>query len=240
MAKRLSVLQHGPWDGMGRLLAEAARDNGVQLDVVEVWHQPIPALSPYDGLIVLGGSANVDQERQYPFLCGEKKAIADSIRDNRPYLGFCLGHQLLAQTMGAQIGNNLAASIGIVRGYLTHDGRHHQIFNGFSKTLPLLKWHTQAVQEPLPKAIQVLATSADCQVEAISVKGRPHLIGLQFDNYAATPDDIAAWVAKDERWLGTLNNGAINTTEILRAAREYCSTLRKDFHRLFTNFLAMT
>jgi len=240
MAKRLVVFQHGPWDGMGRLLAGAAKKTGAKLDVIEVWHQSIPNLGPYNGLIVLGGSANVDQEQQYPFLRTEKEAIAASIRDDRPYLGFCLGHQLLAATLGAKIGTNIAASIGIVRGYLTHDGRGHQIFSGFDKTLPLFKWHTQAIQEPLPKTLQVLATSAECPVEAISIKDRPHLVGLQFDNYAADPADVATWLTKDERWLGTLNNGGINAANIMAGAKQYCAVLRDDFERLFTNFLGFT
>ncbi len=240
MTKRLIVFQHGPWDGMGRLLAATARKTRVKLDVIEVWHQPIPDLTPYNGLIVLGGSANVDQEQQYPFLRSEKEAIAASIRDDRPYLGFCLGHQLLAASLGAKVGTNIAASIGFVRGYLTHDGRCHQLFRGFEKTLPLFKWHTHAVQEPLPKALQVLATSAECTVEAISVEDRPHLVGLQFDNYAADPADVAAWLAKDERWLGSLNNGGINVADVLAGAQKYCVTLQSDFERLFTNFLGFT
>jgi len=239
MAKRFIVFQHGPWDGLGRLLTEAAFIAKVRLDVLEVWHQPPPLLSPYDGLMVLGGSPNINQERQFPFLRPEKEAISRSIAEDRPYLGFCLGHQLLAEALGAKIGANPAPSIGIVRGYLTHDGRRHQIFRGFDKTMPLFKWHTQAVQEPLPRAIQVLATSVDCPVEAISVKDRPHLVGLQFDNYAAAPGDVANWLTKDERWLATLNNGEIAPPSILDNVRQYSDALRADFNRLFTNFLEL-
>lgn len=240
MTKRLIVFQHGPWDRMGRLLTAAAHKTQTQLDIIEVWRQPIPKLTPYDAMIVLDGSLNVNQEQQYPFLRIEKKAILDSIREDRPYLGFCLGHQLLAEAMGAKIEDNATVSLGVIRGYLTHDGRRHQIFKGFEKTIPLFKWHTQTICEPLPKTIQILTTSADCPVEAISVLDRPHLIGLQFDNHAADPADVAERISKDERWLGTLNNGKINPAVILDHIQRYHQTLRDDFERLFTNFLKCT
>lgn len=240
MAKRFIVFQHGPLDCAGKIFTDVARQKEAQLDTIEVWHQPIPSLKPYDGLIVLDGSPNVNQERQYPFLCAEKQAIRNSVSEDRPYLGFCLGHQLLAEALGAKIGNNFRASLGVIRGYLTHDGRHHQIFAGFDKTMPLFKWHTQMICEPLPRTLQILSTSADCPVEAISVVDRPHLIGLQFDNHAADPTDVSARIAKDERWLGIQNNGETNPVEILTRIQRYHQTLRNDFERLFTNFLKIT
>ncbi|MDH4322344.1 MAG: type 1 glutamine amidotransferase [Desulfobulbaceae bacterium] len=240
MTKRLIVFQHGPLDGTGALLLDSARRHKTQLTIIEVWHQPIPALTPYAGLIVLGGGANINQERRYPFLRTEKERIAASIAEDRPYLGFCLGHQLLAEAMGAKIGDNLRASLGVIRGFLTHMGREHGIFAGFEKTMPLFKWHTQMVHEPLPAPLQILATSADCPVEAISVRDRPHLVGLQSDSYAADPADVAAWLAKDERWLAGLNNGEIDPTAILTHVQRYREALRDDFARLFTNFLKYT
>ena len=237
MAYRFIVFQHSPLDCVGKLLSNFATKKNIQLDIIEIWHQPIPPLTPYDGLIVLDGSPNINQENHYPFLRSEKKAIRDSINEDRPYLGFCLGHQLLADALGARINNNYRASLGVIRGYLTHHGRHHQIFAGFDKTMPLFKWHTQTICEPLPRNLRILTTSADCQVEAISVKDRPHLIGLQFDNHVADPRDVAARIAKDDRWLTSLDNTAADPNSILTSVERYQKTLRNDFNRLITNFL---
>jgi GMP synthase-like glutamine amidotransferase len=107
-----------------------------------------------------------------------------------PYLGFCLGHQLLADALGAKIGPNYRACIGFIEGFITHDGRNHPAFRELPQHMPLFKWHAQAVQEPLPNYINILATSSECQVEAISVHERPHILGMQFDNHAADPADV--------------------------------------------------
>ncbi len=99
MMKRLLVFQHMPWEGPGQHLIRSAEKLRVGLDIVEVRHQPIPDISSYDGLIVLGGGLNVDQEEDYPFLKSEKEAIRRSLEADMPYLGFCLGHQLLADAL---------------------------------------------------------------------------------------------------------------------------------------------
>jgi len=176
MSKRFLVFQHMPWEGPGQHLIRSAGKRKVQLEILEVWHQPIPDTGPYDGLVVLGGGPNVDQEKEYPFLKAEKAVIRRFIDEDKPCMGFCLGHQLLAEAMGARIGPNFCRSVGFVDGYLTKDGHSHPLFRGTSKSLPLFKWHAQAVLPPLPKEIEVLVTSAQCQVEAISVEGRPILL----------------------------------------------------------------
>lgn len=238
MAPQFLVFQHGPWERPGQLLLQTAEELGIRLKIVKVWQQPIPRLAPYDGLIVLGGSPNVDQERLYPFLLPEKSAIRESIAEDRPYLGFCLGHQLLADALGAKVGSNVRPSVGFVQGFLTSAGREHPAFRALPKNLTLYKWHGQTVITPPPRHIEVLATSADCQVEAISVENRPHLLGLQFDNHAADPHDVAVWLAKDQKWLASLPLD-LDPAAILRQAKRLKTQLARDFSRLLANYFAL-
>ena len=238
MAPQFLVFQHGPWERPGRFLLQAAEELGIRLRTVKVWQQPIPKLASYDGLIVLGGSPNVDQERQYPFLISEKEAIRESIAADRPYLGFCLGHQLLADALGAKVGPNFRPSVGFVQGFLTSAGRAHPAFRDLPRQLTLYKWHAQTVLTPLPRHLEVLATSADCQVEAISAENRPHILGLQFDNHAADPQDVATWLAKDQKWLASLNS-ELSPDDILSRAKRHRDDLIRNFRRLLTNYFSL-
>ena len=104
---------------------------------------------------------------------------------------------------------------------------------------PLFKWHAQTVKEPLPGHLKILATSLDCQVEALSVIDRPHFLGLQFDNHSATSQEIESWLESDEKWLASLQDQAIDRKKILRRAEQYRSRINCEFKMLFANYLKM-
>jgi len=237
VAKRFLVFQHMPWEGPGQHLIRSARKWRLRLDVIEVWRATIPSITSYDGLMVLGGSPNVDQEEEYPFLKAEKAAIREVINEDKPFIGFCLGHQLLAEALGAKVGPNSCRSVGFIEGHVTKDGRRHPVFEGMPKSFPLFKWHAQAVLSPLPKALDVLVTSSECEVEACCLKGRPHVMGLQFDNHAATVSDIERWVEADQVWLR--QPPRVDTEAIVKDAARYEALMGKQFQLMFDSYLRL-
>jgi len=239
MATKVIVLQHNPWEGPGQFLLSAAKHHRIKLDIIRVWEEKIPEIKRHKAMIVLGGGPNVNQEHIYPFLTEEKKTIRTAIALDLPYLGFCLGHQLLADVLGATVGPNFQTSLGIIQGFLTHEGRIHPAFKEMPQHFPLFKWHSQAVQEPLPGHISILATSAECQVEAISLPGRPHILGMQFDNHAASPENIKNWLTMDSKWLASLQDKQVNPASLLDDVRKHQATIQQQFTKLFDNFFSL-
>jgi GMP synthase (glutamine-hydrolysing) len=237
MTKRFLVFQHMSWEGPGVHLMRSARNLGVNLQIIEVWQQEIPDLAPYDGLIVLGGSPNVDQEKQYPFLGAEKAAIRQALAMDKPYLGFCLGHQLLGDVLKLPVGPNHKRSVGFIQGHLSDCGRQHPLFQNLPKTFPLFKWHAQAVLAPVPEQVDILVTSADCEVEAISLKGSPHVVGLQFDNHAGSRPDAAAWLEGDREWLS--QPPEVDPALVLADADKLEILMGEQFEILFRNFIGL-
>ena len=239
MAKNIVVLQHNPWEGPGTHLVNASSRHNLKLKIIHVWKEDVPEVTSYDAMIVLGGGPNVDQETIYPFLVEEKKAIHKALANDLPYLGFCLGHQLLAHVIGAKIGLNHRSSIGFTKGFLTHEGKKHPLFDELPQKMSLLKWHCQSVQEPLPTYMNILATSAECQIEAISLEERPHIVGLQFDNHAATPENVKDWLTMDSKWLSSLADREIDPAAILADAKKNSAVMGKQFAKLFDNFFCL-
>jgi GMP synthase-like glutamine amidotransferase len=236
MAKSIVVFQHNPWEGPGKHLVSASARHNLKMEIIPVWKQDIPEVTSYDAMIVLGGGPNVDQENTYPFLTDEKKAIRNGVANDLPYLGFCLGHQLLANVMGAKVGPNHQSSIGFTQGFLTHEGKKHPLFEELPPNMTLFKWHGQSVQELLPTYMNILATSAECQIEAISLEERPHIVGLQFYNHAATPENVKDWLTMDSKWLSSLADKQIDPAAILADAQKNCDAMGKQFAKLFDNF----
>lgn len=238
MPKRFLVLQHTLWTGPGLYLQQAAKHLNVTLDSVRVWKQKIPDLSRYNGLIVLGGRLE-EHHLSMPFWEQEKMLIRQAIATDRPYLGIGLGHQLLAEAQGAKIGRNYCASIGFVDGYLTKTGRKHPIFKDLPSTFSLFKWHDYAVQEPLPKSLSILATSVECQIEAISVPGRPHIIGVQFINHAGDYADVEHYWQKDSQWINSFGGKYVNPYELLKDAKNFHEKMARQFEVFFRNFVRL-
>ncbi|MBW1980424.1 MAG: type 1 glutamine amidotransferase [Deltaproteobacteria bacterium] len=237
-ANRFLVCQHMAWEGPGKHLISAAARCQVDLEVCRLWRQPLPALAPYAGLIILGGSPNVDEEERYPFLRAEKEAIRQVLSEDKAYLGFCLGHQLLAQVLGCRVGPNKCRSIGFIEGQLTEAGRAHPLFDNLPDRFPLFKWHAQAVLPPTPEQVQVLVNSEECHVEAISVQGRPHIIGMQFDNHAGSRVDAAAWLQGDRHWLA--QPPAVDHSRVLEDAAKQEVIMAAQFQVIFENFVHIT
>lgn len=238
MPKRFLVLQHAYWSGPGLYLQQAAKHLKVKLEQVRLWRQRIPDPAGYDGMIVLGGRTD-EQQKALPFWGEEQAIIRQAIATDRPYLGIGLGHQLLAEAHGAKIGRNYCASIGFVEGHLTTSGREHPVFRGLPATISLFKWHDQAVLEPIPKSLSILATSAECQVEAISIPGRPHIVGVQFINHAGDSDDVENYWQKDRKWIQSLNGKYVNPTELLANARKVHERMARQFEVFFRNFVRL-
>lgn len=234
MKRKFLVLQHTPWEKPGRHLVNSSRKRKIGLDIACLWHDSLPDVSGYDAIVVLGGTPNVSEEDRYPYLRDEKEALRKAIHLNKPCLGFCLGHQLLADTLGAGVEPNFCRSIGFIQGQLTRDGKNHPVFNNLPHTINLFKWHSQAVAPPFPKEMEILATSADCQVESFSLRGRPHIVGFQFDNYAAAYKDICEWIEGDREWLA---QSAIDCDALRRTAREQEQLMGAQFELIFDNFV---
>ncbi len=232
-SKKILLVQHMAWEGPGGHLLAALAEARVDYEVARVWEKPLASLEPFAGLIVLGGSPNVDEEEEFPYLKPLKAIIRETIDSGRAYLGFCLGHQLLADVLGCKVGPMSRKSVGFITGHLTPRGQEHPAFQGLPVELPLFKWHGQGVFMPVPQGLSILATSDATPVEALGIIDNPRVIGLQFDNHAEA-QDTATWLAHDRDWA--LSGSGVDPEAMLSQAREKEATIGPTFSRFMGNF----
>ena len=170
------VFQHIAIEHPG-IFRDFFRDDGVRWTAVELDQgEAIPDLTDFDALWVMGGPMDAWQEDAHPWLVPEKAAIRRAVTElNMPFLGVCLGHQLLADALGGRVGPMEAAEVGILDVEITEAGAADPLMSGLPRTGKCLQWHGAAVLEPPPGA-RVLARSPACPVQAIGI-GR-HAWGL--------------------------------------------------------------
>ena len=190
MIRRALVFQHMDDEPPG-LFGDFLQAQGAELDVVNLHRgEAIPSLAPYDFLLVMGGAMDVWEEQAHPWLVGEKAAIREwTFERNRPYLGICLGLQLLAEALGGEVGIASDAEVGVCKVDLNETGILHQMTAGLSRTMPVMQWHHAEVTR-VPDGAEVLASSPTTQVQIMSVG--PDIVATQF-HAELTPALVDRW-----------------------------------------------
>jgi GMP synthase (glutamine-hydrolysing) len=232
--KSLLIVQHMTWEGPGEHLRAALAESGLSFRVLEAWHEPLPSLDGCAGLIVLGGSPNVDEDDQYPYLGPLKALIREAIAAGRAVLGICLGHQLLGHVLGCRVGPLPRKSVGFIEGELTAAGMMHPVFQGLPQRLPLFKWHGQGVLPPMPEGVTILAHSEAAPVESLGLRDNPRVLGVQFDNHVGGAD-VTKWLQADGDWA--LAGSGADPEALVAQTRSLETEMGREFRQFFRNFL---
>jgi GMP synthase-like glutamine amidotransferase len=220
------------------IFRDCLRADGIASDVVALdAGEPIPELAGYAGLLVMGGDMDVWQEAEHPWLRAEKRAIRAAVLDHRlPYLGICLGHQLLADALGGEVRPATSPEIGICEVRLTGPGRSHPLLAGLPAEGSYVQAHAAEVVRP-PAGATVLATSDACAVQALALGER--VLGLQFhaEVDAAT---LADWLGDAEVHASLVERlGADGLARFAAAAEAEMAALNKAARQLYLNFRAL-
>ncbi len=151
------VLQHIACEPPGEY-ETVLRERGASLHRVELDEgEPLPPWRDFDAIVAMGGPMSVNDDADLPWLTGEKRAIGEAVRAGVPYFGACLGVQLLAASLGAQVYAGPEPEVGVLPVTLTPEGVADPLFAGLPPAFPTLQWHGDTFD--LPDGATRLASS---------------------------------------------------------------------------------
>lgn len=201
-----------------------------QLTVPYCVHQPyrdgqFPRLEDISALLVLGGAMGANDDCRHPFLSDLKQLIRTAVAAGIPYFGVCLGGQLLAAALGAQVVANRWKEIGNFKVALTAEGKTDLLFKGVSSEFAAFQWHHDSFD--LLAGAVLLATSPACPHEAFRVGDSAW--GVQF-HPEVTEEIIRCWCAWDKSTAGRVE-------ELVAGFKAEAESYRATVSQLMNNFL---
>lgn len=181
------ALRHVHFEDLG-IVEPLLRERGYRVEYLDPAVEAIDLDRVEDAalLVALGGPIGVYDTAAYPFLHAEKDAIGRRLRAGRPTLGICLGAQLIAEAMGAEVRPTGAVEIGYAPLELTPDGFDSPLrpLHG----IPVLHWHGDAFT--IPDGARHLARTPGFPHQAFRTDT---VLALQF-HVEADPRTIGRWL----------------------------------------------
>jgi GMP synthase (glutamine-hydrolysing) len=170
------VLQHIACEPPG-VYEDALSDRGATIHRVELDEgDRLPDWRAFDAIVAMGGPMSANDEEELPWLRDEKALIAEAVRAGLPFFGACLGVQLLAASLGAEVVACTAPEVGLLPVFLTDAATSDPVFADLPRELLTLQWHGDTFS--LPDNAVLLASSPAYPNQAFRW-GR-HAYGVQF------------------------------------------------------------
>lgn len=183
------ILQHDRDDPPG-FLGEVLREQHAMFQVFDVPSgATLPDATNYRAVIALGGAQQAYDEQSYPYFTAEKAWLRTLVAQDVPYLGLCLGGQLLASALGAEVRRHTQAEIGFFDISLTPEGKHDPLLQGLPAYQRVFHWHMDTFA--LPAQSVSLATNGDAPNQAFRYGKRAY--GLQY-HIEVTPTILSVWL----------------------------------------------
>jgi GMP synthase (glutamine-hydrolysing) len=157
---KILCLTHADFEGPGVIEAWAKQRN-YDFNVCKPYkgQNGLEALE-FDFLIIMGGPQSPIAIEEAPYLKDEIALIKKAIANNKIVLGFCLGAQLIGESLGGITKRSPNKEIGVYPIFLTSEGKQDPLFANFPESFGVIHWHNDMPGETVNSV--VLASSEGC------------------------------------------------------------------------------
>ena len=223
----IAVVQHEPSVPPG-LIGEVLAEKGVPAVVVEAWNEPEwPRARELGGLVVLGGTMNVDELGAYPFLRTSRDLMSEAIDQGVPVMGVCLGSQMMARALGGDVFRAEPRNAFFSGMEVAGD----PVVAPFASA-PVLQFHEDTFSLP-PGAEELARSERSGLLQAFRYGGRAYAIQFHFEVDAAILEEWCRNVGERDM----VDEWGISTADLLKQAEAHMDDQRRAGRELFVRFL---
>ena len=222
---KMAVLQHVPFEGPAAI-ADWAAARKIGVTVRHLYQgDPLPDLSEFDMLTVMGGPMSANDEAVLPWLAPEIGLVGDAIASDKIVLGVCLGAQIIAKALGGKVYKGAQKEIGW---FPVRAEAAHGLLEGLPERFMAFHWHGETFD--LPANAERLASTPVTANQAFAVGKR--VLGLQF-HMEAMKESVDALI---ENAADEIGDGAYEQQpDAIRAGLGHCASLRSNLDRILDN-----
>lgn len=230
--KRVLFIQHGETDKPG-LLGEVLEGLGIPCDVLHPYmDQPIPVnLGDYSGLALGGGAQGVYEQDQYPYLTQECQLVREAMAVDRPVIGLCLGGQLMASALGADVRPSGRKEIGFFEVTLDPLAQYDPVWSGMPETFVTTHWHGDVFD--IPPGGMKMASSAMTPNQLF--RYGHSMYGLQF-HLEMTPQILEEMVMDSHCYL---RNAGVDPDTLCQQSYEFIPKLHHAATTVFAGWAGL-
>ena len=235
--KNILVLQHIALEDPG-YLKDLMEADGWQLTQIELDEsETIPEdLSGYDAMLCMGGPMDTWMEDEYPWLVEEKRRIHDWVVGmGKPYLGFCLGCQLLGEVLGGKVVQSDPPEIGVLDINMSAAAKSDPLFGEYPATIKAVQWHSYEVQGLESNSdVTVLGSSDNTRYQIFRYRDNAYAVQFHIE---VRSDTVMQWGCVPEYKTALENSLGEDALEKFDAsAREHMPEMNRLSAQLYQSF----
>jgi GMP synthase (glutamine-hydrolysing) len=174
--KPILLVRNDPWESFGLAAPSLARAGADILTANLPAGAELPPPDRVSGVIVFGGTVNVDQVGDHPYLATVRRYTHEVVDRGVPYLGICLGSQILARALDVPVAPGPLREVGFEEVRATEEAKEDPLLSFLGDHEMVLHWHEDT--HDLPPGATLLATNDRIPVQAYRVGERAW--GIQF------------------------------------------------------------
>jgi GMP synthase (glutamine-hydrolysing) len=184
------LVRNDPFETFG-IAPKVFADEGMPVAILDATEQdvPWPTLDDVGGVVMFGGSMNVDRTGEYPFLLEDRRITAEAVDRGVPFLGICLGGQLLARAMGRPVVRAPVRELGFEPLHPLPSAADDPLLSHYEDGDPVFHWHEDTHE--LPDGAELLASGDRVATQAYRVGERAW--GMQF-HFEIDGPEIELWL----------------------------------------------
>ena len=191
----------------------------------------LPSLDDVAGVVTFGGTVNVDQVDEYPQLGVVRQYTRDAIDRGVPYLGICLGSQILARALGTDVVKGPVKEVGFEPVRLTPDAKEDALLSFLEPEERVMQWHEDT--HDLPQGATLLMTGDRIPVQAYRVGEAAW--GVQF-HLEVEASELAWWIEAADAAMDLEATWGKSADQIRAEAERHIERHEERGREIFTRF----